>query len=51
MRQISEFIAVLACALFTGAAVYINLSNIRRGCSAEWKSLPLNSRQVIVEPQ
>jgi hypothetical protein len=23
MRQIPEFIAVLACALFTGAAVYI----------------------------
>jgi hypothetical protein len=23
MRQIGEFIAVLACALFTGAAVYI----------------------------
>ena len=25
MRQVAEFIAVLACALFTGAAVYINL--------------------------
>ena len=25
MRQIAEFIAVLSCALFTGAAVYINL--------------------------
>jgi len=25
MRQIAEFIAVLACTLFTGAAVYINL--------------------------
>jgi len=25
MRQIAEFISVLACALFTGAAVYINL--------------------------
>jgi hypothetical protein len=25
MRQITEFIAVLSCALFTGAAVYINL--------------------------
>jgi hypothetical protein len=25
MRQIAEFIAVLACSLFTGAAVYINL--------------------------
>ena len=25
MHQIAEFIAVLACALFTGAAVYINL--------------------------
>jgi len=25
MQQIAEFISVLACALFTGAAVYINL--------------------------
>jgi len=25
VRQIAEFIAVLSCALFTGAAVYINL--------------------------
>jgi len=25
MRQIAEFISVLACALFTGAAVYVNL--------------------------
>jgi hypothetical protein len=25
MRQISEFVAVLACSLFTGASVYINL--------------------------
>jgi hypothetical protein len=25
MRQIAEFIAVLSCSLFTGAAVYINL--------------------------
>ena len=25
MRQIAEFIAVLACGLFTGAAVYISL--------------------------
>ena len=25
MRQIAEFVAVLACALFTGAAIYINL--------------------------
>jgi hypothetical protein len=25
MRQVAEFIAVLACALFTGASVYINL--------------------------
>ena len=25
MRQIAEFIAVLACALFTEAAVYVNL--------------------------
>ena len=25
MRQVAEFIAVLACALFSGASVYINL--------------------------
>ena len=25
MRQIAEFIAILSCALFTGASVYINL--------------------------
>jgi hypothetical protein len=25
MRQIAEFISVLACALFTGAAIYVNL--------------------------
>jgi hypothetical protein len=25
MRQIAEFIAALACALFTGAAVYVHL--------------------------
>ena len=25
MREIAQFVAVLACALFTGAAVYINL--------------------------
>src|SRR5215469_12191631 len=25
MREIAEFISVLACALFTGAAIYINL--------------------------
>ena len=25
MRQIAEFVAVLTCGLFTGAAVYVNL--------------------------
>ena len=25
MRQIAEFVSVIACALFTGAAVYVNL--------------------------
>ena len=25
MRQLAEFIAVLACSLFAGAAVYVNL--------------------------
>lgn len=25
MRQIAEFVAVLSCSLFTGAAVYVSL--------------------------
>ena len=37
MRQIAEFISVLACALFTGAAVYVNLVEhpARMECGAE----------------
>jgi hypothetical protein len=37
MRQIAEFIAVLACALFAGASVYINLVEhpARMECGAE----------------
>jgi TRAP-type C4-dicarboxylate transport system permease small subunit len=30
VRQIAEFIAVLACSLFTGAAVYLSWLNTRR---------------------
>jgi hypothetical protein len=37
MRQLAEFISVLACALFTGASVYINLVEhpARMQCGAE----------------
>jgi hypothetical protein len=37
MRQIAEFVAVLSCSLFTGAAVYINLVEhpARMECGAE----------------
>ena len=34
MRQVAEFIAVLACALFTGAAVYISL--VEHPARMEW---------------
>ena len=37
MRQIAEFVAVLACSLFAGASVYINLVEhpARMECGAE----------------
>ncbi len=36
MRQIAEFVAVLACGLFTGAAVYISLvEHPRMECGVE----------------
>src|SRR3984893_14257717 len=37
MRQIAEFVAVLSCSLFTGAAVYISLveHQARMGCGVE----------------
>src|SRR6266478_1925086 len=37
LRQIAEFVAVLACGLFTGAAVYISLVEhpARKECGAE----------------
>ena len=37
MRQIAEFVAVLSCSLFTGAAVYISLVEhpARMGCGVE----------------
>jgi hypothetical protein len=37
MRQIAEFVAVLACSLFTGAAVYISVIEhpARMECGAE----------------
>jgi len=36
MRHIAEFLAVLGCSLFTGAAVYLSLLNIRREWNAAW---------------
>src|SRR5260370_20965532 len=37
MRQIAEFVSLLACALFTGAAVYVNLVEhpARMDCGVE----------------
>jgi len=37
MRQIAEFVAVLSCGLFTGAAVYVSLVEhpARMGCGVE----------------
>jgi hypothetical protein len=35
MCQIAEFVAVLACSLFAGAAVYITLLSIR----PEWNAV------------
>jgi hypothetical protein len=37
MRQIAEFVAVLSCSLFTGAAVYVSLVEhpARMGCGVE----------------
>jgi hypothetical protein len=36
VRQIAEFIAVLSCAMFTGAAVYITFVEQPRECSVGW---------------
>jgi len=43
MRQIAEFVAVFACSLFTGAAVYISLVEhpARMECGAELVSCPI----------
>jgi len=40
MRQIAEFVAVLACSLFTGAAVYLSLVEhpARMECGVELAS-------------
>ena len=37
MRQIAEFVAVLTCGLFTGAAVYVSLVEhpVRMACGVE----------------
>lgn len=36
MRQLAEFISVLACALFTGASVYISLVEHPAGMQCGW---------------
>jgi hypothetical protein len=36
MRQIAEFVAMLACALFTGASVYIGLVEHPARIDAAW---------------
>jgi hypothetical protein len=50
MRQIAEFVAVLACSLFTGAAVYISLVEhpARMECGVEIARL--NFHPATAEP-
>jgi hypothetical protein len=51
MREIAEFIALLSCALFTGAAVYITFVEhpARMQCGVELAAL--NLHQAIAAPQ
>jgi hypothetical protein len=51
MRQIAEFVAVLSCSLFTGAAVYISLVEhpARMQCPIHSDRDPANE-QAIAEP-
>lgn len=37
MREIAELIAVLACALFTGATIYVNLVEHPARMQCQWK--------------
>ena len=52
MRQISEFIALLACGLFTGAAVYISLvehpSRMECGVEIAATEFPFSYRRASV---
>ena len=52
MRQISEFVAVLACSLFTGAAVYISLvehpSRMECGVEIAATEFPFSYRRASV---
>jgi hypothetical protein len=38
MRQIAEFVAVLACSLFTGPAIYVSLVEHAVEWNAAWSS-------------
>ena len=50
MRHIAEFVAVLACSLFTGAAVYLSLveTSARMECGVEIAATEFPP--VIAEP-
>jgi len=51
MRQVAEFVAVLACGLFTGAAVYISLVEhpARMKCGVEVAATPSYRRATIMQ--
>jgi hypothetical protein len=54
MRQIAEFISVLACALFTGASIYVNLVEhpARMRCGVEiavTESAPSYRRGTVMQ--
>lgn len=51
MRQIAEFVAILSCSLFAGAAIYITLVEhpARMQCGVEIAAIEFGP--AIVEPQ
>src|ERR1035441_6736145 len=51
MRQIAEFVAVLACSLFTGAAVYITFVEhpARMQCGAATEFAPSYRRATVMQ--
>ncbi len=48
MREIAEFVAVLACGIFTGAAVYVSLVEhpARMECGVELATFRCKSEQL-----